>query len=55
MPSSGTLRRLALVKTDVSEDSRFLQEPYDVTSQKMAFFIFTAGKTSNLKFTVILA
>jgi hypothetical protein len=27
---------------------RFLQEPHDVTSQKTAFFIITALKTSNL-------
>jgi hypothetical protein len=27
----------------------FLQEPHNVTSQKMAFFIVTAAKSSNLK------
>jgi hypothetical protein len=27
---------------------RFLQEPHGVTSKKTAFFIVTAGKTSNL-------
>jgi hypothetical protein len=73
------LRRVALVRTDVSEElsaffirvtrigelgttlavasnrrtlqrflRRFLQEPHVVTSQKMAFFIVTALKTSNL-------
>jgi hypothetical protein len=28
--------------------SRFLQEPHGIISQKMAFFIVTAMKTSNL-------
>jgi hypothetical protein len=74
------LRRVALVRTDVSEElsasfirvtrigelgttlavtsnrrtlrkipkRRFLQEPHGVASQKMAFFIVTAVKTSNL-------
>jgi hypothetical protein len=56
------LRRVALVKTDVSEElsasiirvarigelDRFLQEPHGVTSQKTPFFIVTAVKTSNL-------
>jgi hypothetical protein len=28
---------------------RFLQEPHDAASQKMAFFIITAVKTSNVK------
>jgi hypothetical protein len=80
------LRRVALVKTDVSDELRasfirvtrigelgttlvltsnrrtlrrnanlvfhpkrqFLQEPHGVTSQKTAFFIVTAMKTSNL-------
>jgi hypothetical protein len=73
MPSSGMLRRVALVSTDVSEELSasnvrvrriselgtlavtsnrrtlwFLQQPYEVTSQKTAFFIVTAVKTSNL-------
>jgi hypothetical protein len=47
MPSSGMLRRVALVRTDVSEH-RVIQEPHRVTAQKMAFFIVTAVKTSNL-------
>jgi hypothetical protein len=34
MPSSGMLRRVALVRTHVSEERRFLQEPHGVTSQK---------------------
>jgi hypothetical protein len=58
------LRRAALVRTDVSEEfsasitlmmealssseTRLLQEPHGVTSQKMAFFIVTAVETSNL-------
>jgi hypothetical protein len=46
--SSGILRRVALVRTDVSEEI-FLQEPHGVTSQKTPFFIVTAVKTSNLK------
>jgi hypothetical protein len=87
VPSSGMSGRVALVRTDVSEERgasiirvtrigglgttlavtsnrrflspwwwrryvppkrRFLQEPHGVTSQKMAFFIVTAVKTSNL-------
>jgi ABC-type nitrate/sulfonate/bicarbonate transport system ATPase subunit len=37
--SSGMLRRVALVRTDVSEEfSLFLQEPHGVTSQKTAIF-----------------
>jgi hypothetical protein len=39
MASSGTLRRMTLVRTDVSEERRFLQEPHGVTSQKPAFSI----------------
>jgi hypothetical protein len=80
MPSSGMVRYVALVRTDVSEERsasvimvtrigelgttlavtsnrrtlryvppkrRFLQEPDGVSSQKTAFFIVTAVKTSN--------
>jgi hypothetical protein len=32
------LRRMALVRTDVSEECRFLQEPNGVTSQNKTFF-----------------
>jgi hypothetical protein len=32
------LRCVAPVRTDVSEECRFLQERHGVTSQKMAFF-----------------
>jgi hypothetical protein len=32
-----------------SEERWFLQEPHDVTSQKTAFFLAIAMKTSNLK------
>jgi hypothetical protein len=54
---------MALARTDVSEEriasivrvtriseleTRFLQEPRDVTSQKTALFLVTAVKTSNL-------
>jgi hypothetical protein len=42
------LRRVALVRTDVSEERRFLQEPHGLTSQKTEFFIVTAVKTQNL-------
>jgi hypothetical protein len=47
MASSGTLRHVALVRTDVSEERRFSQEPHGVTSQKTHFFIVTAVKISN--------
>jgi hypothetical protein len=50
MASSGMLRRVALVRTDVS--SEFLQGPHDVTSQKTPFFIVTAVKTSNITICV---
>jgi hypothetical protein len=46
MLSSGMLRRATLVITDVSEERRFLQEPHDVTSQKMTFF---SHRRDNLK------
>jgi hypothetical protein len=46
MPSSGMLRRVALVGTDVPSKRRFLQEPHGVTTQKTEFFIVTAVKTS---------
>jgi hypothetical protein len=32
-----------------SPETRFLQEPHGVISQKTAFFIVTAVKTSNFK------
>jgi hypothetical protein len=64
MASSGILRRVALVRTDVSEElsasiirvtvnevppkRRDLLEPHGLTSQKTPFFIVTAVKTSNL-------
>jgi hypothetical protein len=41
------LRRVTLVRTDVSDERRFLEEPHVVTSQKTTFFIVTAAKTSN--------
>jgi hypothetical protein len=48
MVSSGLLRRVALVRTEVPPKRRFLQEPHGVTTQKTPFFIVTAVKTSNL-------
>jgi hypothetical protein len=36
---------MAPVRTDVSEERRFLQEEHGVTSQKMAFLIVIAMKT----------
>jgi hypothetical protein len=60
MMTSGMLRRVALVRTDVSEEltpppkRQFLQEAHGVTSQKAAFFIWTGVKTSNLyKFSIV--
>jgi hypothetical protein len=80
MVSSGMIRHVALVGTDVSEElsvffikvtrigelgttlaltskrrtlrrnTKFLQEPHGVTSQKTPFFIVTAVKTSNLTY-----
>jgi L-alanine-DL-glutamate epimerase-like enolase superfamily enzyme len=44
------LRRVALVRTDVSEKRQILQDPHGVTSQKTAFFIVTAVETLNLTF-----
>jgi hypothetical protein len=48
MPFSGMLCHVALVRTDVPPKCQFVQEPHSVTSQKMAFFIVTTLKTSNL-------
>jgi hypothetical protein len=45
MPSSGMVRRVAPVGTEVSEERRFLQEPHVVTSQKTAFFFCNELKT----------
>jgi hypothetical protein len=42
------LRRMALVRTEVSPKRRSLQESHGVTSQKTAFFIVTAVKTTYL-------
>jgi hypothetical protein len=40
------LRRVPLVRTDVSEESSIKHEPHGLISQKKAFFIVTAMKTS---------
>jgi hypothetical protein len=40
---------LAFVRTDLSKERRFLQEPHGVASQKAAFITATAVKTSNLR------
>jgi hypothetical protein len=42
------LRRVALVKTEVSPKRRFLQEPHGAISQKTTFFVVPLVKTSNL-------
>jgi hypothetical protein len=54
MPSSGMLRRVAWWflslwwwRRDFPPKCRFLQEPHGIRSQKTAFFIATAVKTSN--------
>jgi ABC-type nitrate/sulfonate/bicarbonate transport system ATPase subunit len=54
MLSSGMLRRVALVRTEVSEEEYvFLQEPHGVTSQKRAFLIITYSLISSA-YTLIL-
>jgi hypothetical protein len=55
MVSSGLLRRVALVRTDVSEEPgasfiRVTKIGKLGTTQKIPFFIVTAVKTSNLTF-----
>jgi hypothetical protein len=46
--SFGILRRVALVRTDVSEKRPFLQVAHGVTSKKAALFIVTAVEISNI-------
>jgi hypothetical protein len=48
MPSSGMWRCVDLVWTTVHPKRRFTQDLHKATSQKTAFFIGTAVKTSNL-------
>jgi hypothetical protein len=48
MLSSGILRPVALVRTDFSDENRFLKEPHGLASQKTSFFIVIAVETSNL-------
>jgi hypothetical protein len=50
MLSSGMLRHVDLIRTDVSEQDQFLQDSNGTTSQKTAFFIVTALKISNPKY-----
>jgi DNA primase len=47
MPSSGMLCHVVLVRIDVSEERRLLQEPHGITSQETAFFKVTVEE--NLK------
>jgi hypothetical protein len=69
MASSGMLRSVALVRTDVSEEhstsiirvarigelaTDARSKPHDVITQTMAFFIVTAVKTSNLSLMLVL-
>jgi hypothetical protein len=53
MPSSGMIRRVAFVRNDVPPKRQFLQEPHGV-SQKKAFFIVTAVKTSDFTHCLLL-
>jgi hypothetical protein len=48
MPYSGTWHSVDLILADVSEERRFTQDLHSATSQKTAFFIVTAVKTSNI-------
>jgi hypothetical protein len=50
MPCSGMWRSVDLVRIDVSEERQFTQDLHGATSQKTAFFIVTAAKTSNLTY-----
>jgi hypothetical protein len=47
MPS-GMLCHVALVRANIPLKRQFLQEPRGITSQKMAFFMVTAVRTSDL-------
>jgi hypothetical protein len=47
-------RRVDLVSTDISEERQFTQDLHGTTSQKMAIFIVTTMKTSNLTFSPCL-
>jgi hypothetical protein len=49
MSFSVLLCRVALVRTDVSEEPRFSQEPHGVTSQKTAFFIVSRENLKSKK------
>jgi hypothetical protein len=42
---------VALVRTDVSEELRFLQEPHGVTSQQVAFFVKVKVKSKTISVT----
>jgi hypothetical protein len=53
MPSSEMRCRVDRVWTDVSEERQFTQDVHGSTSQKTAFFIVTAVKTSTLTGSVL--
>jgi hypothetical protein len=42
-------RLVYLVRTNVSEERQFLQDPHSATPQKTAFFVVTAVKALNPK------
>jgi hypothetical protein len=50
MSSFGILRRVALIRTDVTPKLRFLQEPHGVIPQKMVFCIFVLLEFSSVMF-----
>jgi hypothetical protein len=53
MPSILMLHCVAVVRIDVPPKRPFLQEPHGVTSQKIAFFVVTAVKISDLAWQIL--